>query len=444
MGDKSKAEKAQKTLFNDDIPPVKQEPEPPVQEITPVVKQEPEPPVKPVTTEPTTVALYTKEEQQTVTNVMNANNGKMKYQVERLSKDRQDKRDAWMILKEQYPELKELKDLSNYAVALTKAVSKKLDIPMTGIDILGGKPYINKTGLFCKLNKIKKKEFTSKPLILPLDMNMETIPDEMKPVIGFSKDGTCVFQSTIILAHGTKYTSHGTANAKYLCKEYNKMSTMIPYVIELAETRSENRCIRKATGVGLCSVEEINEQVDMASNFFKKMENKQFASEAIEEDREEERLEKIKMINNILDNRGYNEAKKKAVFAVHGNTNIGLLPIKAIDLIYESLTKDNVDSSNEQKKEITISEKKERPTLIELLNKAEKIRQDKKIPLDKFNEITAKVKGDKKDFTIDNIFKIIQLLNDYKPEKKAGESKKKGADKKDGKTETKKPDNSKS
>ena len=38
------------------------------------------------------------------------------------------------------------------------------------------------------------------------------------------------------------------------------MKTIIPYLMELAETRAMNRAMRLATGVGLVSVEELNER----------------------------------------------------------------------------------------------------------------------------------------------------------------------------------------
>ena len=82
-------------------------------------------------------------------------------------KDFDEKVIALKTLEVQYPEMKKLRELlkdnhtefrRQYVTTLIATVAKTLDIPVNGIDILGGKPYINKTGLTAKIQKDPSKQ----------------------------------------------------------------------------------------------------------------------------------------------------------------------------------------------------------------------------------------------------------------------------------------------
>ena len=178
------------------------------------------------------------------------NNAKSNY----FDKKKEEKVTQWELLKAEFPALKNVKGAGLFAAELTKAVAEKYSIPLSGITILGGNPYINKVGLLYKAHNDgrKVKKMFTEPVILPI--NIKSGSDVM-----LSDDGTAMFRGVVEFENGEVYTDYGTANAKYLTKSYNKMSSMIPYVIELSSTRAMNRAIRLATGVGLVSYEELNE-----------------------------------------------------------------------------------------------------------------------------------------------------------------------------------------
>lgn len=235
-------------------------------------------------------------------------------------KDMEEKVKAFNSLLIQYPELEEMKGLiatkgedfrAQYPVILTKIVSDRLDIPMSGVDILGGKPYINKTGLTHRIQKDPRrvKAIKSVPILLPIaEINVVTIPkdaDFEKYFLGNSTDGTAIFQGIVEFEDGSRFEDQGTANAKYLNSSWGKMKTMIPYVIELASTRSINRAMRLATGIGLVSVEEINER------------GYDLVQESAASDISLEKMELIQDVANLFVKLRFNDAKKLVYMNKH-------------------------------------------------------------------------------------------------------------------------------
>ena len=194
--------------------------------------------------------------------------------TDKQKKDFEDKVIALKLIEKQYPAMAELHQILKenpqefrrmYPVILIQEVSKQLGIPMSGVDILGGKPYINKTGLLAKVQKDPRRVIKIKatPVLYAIEiqlLNQPTDEDFKKYFIGCSKDGTAVYHAIVQFEDGSVYEDEGTANAKYLNRQWGKMSTMIPYVNELAATRAVNRTLRLATGIGLVSVEELNER----------------------------------------------------------------------------------------------------------------------------------------------------------------------------------------
>lgn len=280
--------------------------------------------------------FYSKEEQQ----IVNANQNHDL--IQKLAKDRLQKRDKWLILKEEYPALQKINDLSQYVVILTKVVAKKLAIPMSGIDVLGGNPYINKTGLLYKLQKDPRKVVFCKaiPLVLPFDMGMiysdEKDEDGEKPKIYFSKDGTAMFRGIIRFSDGTEYSDIGTANAAYLNSTWGKMSTMKPYVAELASTRSINRTIRLATGVGLVSIEELNDAMRMGNAEL----NEETAKKVKPKIRSKADLKLINEIQTLLVKKKYNQARTMTLYKKYKITDLSKADIKILQSIKKDVTAD--------------------------------------------------------------------------------------------------------
>lgn len=196
--------------------------------------------------------------------------GMQNYQI----RDFEEKSHALSMVEKQYPEMTKLRETLRdnpqefrrlYPIMLIECVSNQLGVPMSGIDILGGKPYVNKTGLTCRVQKDKRRVEYMKtfPVLYPMDIKLLNTPadeDFKKYFIGCSQDGTAVSHAIVKFQDGSVYEDEGSANAKYLNKQWGKMSTMVPYIMELAATRAMNRAMRLATGIGLVSVEELNER----------------------------------------------------------------------------------------------------------------------------------------------------------------------------------------
>lgn len=108
------------------------------------------------------------------------------------------------------------------------ALSVAFDIPPQGITILADTPYINKQGLEFVFDKFKKSNgwgyFFSKPVELAKGLNDTAV---FKTEL-YDKNG-------IMIANG-----YGSANAANI-----KMGTIKVFLNEMAETRSQNRCLRK-------------------------------------------------------------------------------------------------------------------------------------------------------------------------------------------------------
>lgn len=189
-------------------------------------------------------------------------------------KDLEEKQTALVVIEKQYPGMERIRELMSsdpdqarreYASVLIACVSEQLGIPQSGVDILGGKPYVNKTGLTAKVQKDPRqvKSIRSVPILYPMKIAVLNVPSGSELAdnfIGYTEDGTAVHKGIVEFHDGSRFEDEGSANAKYLNKDWGKMSTMIPYVNELAITRAINRAMRLATGVGLVSIEELNDR----------------------------------------------------------------------------------------------------------------------------------------------------------------------------------------
>lgn len=168
-------------------------------------------------------------------------------------------------------------ELTKEQQELLAEIARQEDIPLTGLTLLGGKPYINVTGLDVKLRNMCEKE----KLVL---LSVEYAPFEVKVaqdgkyraggmgiVRLFDREG---FQKALeALVKGKEpltreildslkdlyvrtFKMNGWASSQTL-----QMSTMqnVDNIEMMAARRATNRAKREATGTGLTSIDEVDE-----------------------------------------------------------------------------------------------------------------------------------------------------------------------------------------
>ena len=108
------------------------------------------------------------------------------------------------------------------------ALSVAFDIPPQGITILADSPYINKEGWEFIFDKHKEKKGLSHFIVKPIELAKQAGDTAIFETRLYNKDGKLV-------ANG-----YGSANAANI-----KMGTIKVFLNEMAETRSQNRCLRK-------------------------------------------------------------------------------------------------------------------------------------------------------------------------------------------------------
>jgi hypothetical protein len=122
-----------------------------------------------------------------------------------------------------------------------------LEIPVCGITILGGNPYINTAGLLYKTIEVSKshggiKRISAEPL-KDKDGNLLISQEPGKPAF---------FIGRVEFNDGTVFEDIGEASIENI-----RMSTIHPFLNSMAARRATNRAMRLATGIGLVSAEEI-------------------------------------------------------------------------------------------------------------------------------------------------------------------------------------------
>lgn len=115
-----------------------------------------------------------------------------------------------------------------------------LEIPASGLTILGGKPYINTAGLLYKTHRVaQEKGGVRKITVKPLE-SAESVKE------------SAIFIGRVEFGDGAIFEDIGEASAANI-----KMSTIKPFLNSMAARRATNRAMRLATSVGLVSAEEI-------------------------------------------------------------------------------------------------------------------------------------------------------------------------------------------
>jgi len=108
------------------------------------------------------------------------------------------------------------------------ALSVAFDIPPQGITILADNPYINKQGLEFVFDKHRESKGWSHFLTEPIELAKQAGDTAIFLTKLYDKEGR-------VIANG-----YGSANAANI-----KMGTIKVFLNEMAETRSQNRCLRK-------------------------------------------------------------------------------------------------------------------------------------------------------------------------------------------------------
>jgi len=170
-----------------------------------------------------------------------------------------------------------------FPVEQIQEIAKQENIPVTGITIMGGRPYINVTGLDVKLrNKCKDeklelmevratkiqdptkengylcgfhaevilfdRENFSKSLTKLKEVDKESLK-ELKDVYTYRFTGEGWASPSTCEAIGFKY--------EYIQGKKTKTDILVENIIMMAERRATNRAKREATGTGLTSVDEL-------------------------------------------------------------------------------------------------------------------------------------------------------------------------------------------
>lgn len=131
---------------------------------------------------------------------------------------------------------------------IIKAFAEKYDIPIMGVNMLGGKPYPNAMGLTAKAKKLGLKSIS-------IDIEKAASKDDLSAIV----------KAKVKLKDGSEYEDYGFGS-----KESIKMSSLhnIDFITMTTITRAKNRALRGATGFGMVSFEEIKDAHELYNNGF--------------------------------------------------------------------------------------------------------------------------------------------------------------------------------
>lgn len=106
-------------------------------------------------------------------------------------------------------------------------VAEVFGVPAVCVNVMGGLPYINKDGLLFKLEDYESKQIVS--------LTSKAIQ------LATKKGEKAIFETTLVLKNGRSFNATGEADEDSIKLAAVKMTPN-----QMAETRSQNRCIRKA------------------------------------------------------------------------------------------------------------------------------------------------------------------------------------------------------
>lgn len=170
----------------------------------------------------------------------------------------------------EFPQLEPLRDLyredkaefwRTYQGAVLKAAAETYDLPIAGVEMPPGhhRPYVNYHGLLVKTHKDPRRLrlLRTVPVLYPFGIHLLNQPQDeytRRYFIGTSDEQMAVFEGIVLFEDGSEFHAQGTAHPG------NTNRMVRNYLIEMADTRAACRTMRRATGVGLLSVEELEER----------------------------------------------------------------------------------------------------------------------------------------------------------------------------------------
>lgn len=146
--------------------------------------------------------------------------------------------------------------LQYYPIRARTARAEQVGIPVTGVSLIEGLPWINKGGYAHKLHTDIRKLKSTKTWVTVYPFLVMTATGEgQEKVIGASQNGDCVAECRIDFQNGEFYEDGGFAN------DSNVGSKVRNRIIDMARTRAFCRTAAYATGLGLVSAEELDARI---------------------------------------------------------------------------------------------------------------------------------------------------------------------------------------
>jgi hypothetical protein len=142
------------------------------------------------------------------------------------------------LLRENFRTVKKLYlNPSNSQLSLLRELSRSLHLSLPSGDLimLGGTWYVTHSGLLRVAQRSRCKGITT----------------ELADCASSPKEGRWVFKATVVKSGKEQFVGYGDANPS------NVSFLVRGAEMRVAETRAVNRALRKAYGIGICSVEEL-------------------------------------------------------------------------------------------------------------------------------------------------------------------------------------------
>lgn len=167
--------------------------------------------------------------------------------------------------------------LNEAILKMAREIAAQEGIPLSGLTILGGKPYINVTGLDAKIKALEERGLVKAEQIVE---EIERPTKENGNRAGFKCTITLFdrksFQEALqkikspsveIIRELKEAFTYRYQDVGWASPDSVKMSTMksLDFIIMMASRRASNRAKRAAVGCGLTSVEEMDIEPDIAS-----------------------------------------------------------------------------------------------------------------------------------------------------------------------------------
>ena len=135
------------------------------------------------------------------------------------------------IIAIRYLDEDEIRDMAD--TLIEQAEQPRAEVKENGRILLQGKEYVTHEGLLSKAHEMGMLSIVTEPQTIQLDKSH------------------AFFKATVLMPQGKVFTAFGDAGVD------NLTPMMLKSFIRMAETRAINRCLRLATNIGTCSVDEL-------------------------------------------------------------------------------------------------------------------------------------------------------------------------------------------